>query len=432
MTAAVNISGASYLAGAAPAETHPGLSRRQREPEPLGTLPEPVTNAIQEAHEDGFETEEPDEALLAAIDELRSRPYRRVSELDVQIDGTAYVADLQLPELEVRLGDEELEEYNDGRVVAYDDEFEDEEVNRLVGLIGWDGSPQRARSSYVRTLVPEEVEAFLDSYDYVEDENGVSPIIVERHNWEPPFTIELRPFTDEDRWGQEVLDAEALEDDLREFLEAVIESGTGADSPSFVTDNVPESYFETVAVESDVREPPLVRSNGTVYYVNVSEGDHETMPVTVTAETAEPTEDGLARFTLTVEVTEEKAGATVAPSEPVELHSQIGLPTPLWIAADGEYHLLYSDRYEVPVASDDDDISWSLADDDLNRQETAVSQEISVEETLRTTYVVPATAPEGSYTLAGTFAALWHEDADDHNRTDGIYPFEVELTLTEI
>lgn len=431
LTATVDISPASYLASATPAETHPVLSRRQREPEPIATLPEPLADALQEAHGDGFETDEPAEALLAAVDEIRSRPYRRVSELDVQIDGLAYVADLQLPELEVQLGDEKLEEYDDGRTVTQDDEFEDEEVNRLVSLIGWDGSPQRHRSSYVRTLVPDDVETFLDSYDYVEDEQGVSPIVVERHNWEPPHTIELREFTDEDRWGREILDAEALEDDLRQFLEAVIESETVVESLPFVTDNVPGSYFETVAVESDAQEPPLVRFDGTVYYVNVTEGSHETMPITVVAEAAEPTEDGLARFRLTVEVTDEKPGATVAPSEPVELHGQIGLPAPLWIPEDGEYHLLYNDRYEVPVASDDDAASWSLAVDDLSLQETAVSQEMSVGESLTATYVVPATAPEGSYTLSGTFAALWREDADDHNRTDGVYPFDVEVTLTE-
>lgn len=431
LTAAVDISPASYLARAAPAETRPDLSRRQREPEPIATLPKPIADALREAEGGGFETDEVDEALLAAVDEVRSRPYRRVSELYVRIDGTAYVADLKLPELEVRLDDEKLEKYDDSRVVAEDDEFEDDEVDRLVGLLGWDGSPQRARSSYHRALVPDEVESFLDSYDYVEDEHGVSEILVERHNWEPPYTIELREFTDSDRWGREVLDEEALEDDLRQFIEATIESGTGVDSPPFVTDDVPASYFETVAAESDVQKRPLVRIDGTVYYVNVSRGSHETMPITVTAEAAPPTEDGLARFSLTVEVTDDKRGATVVPSEPVELHSHIGLPAPLWISENDEYHLLYSDRYEVPVASDDDSASWSLAVDDLNVQETAVSQELSVGEALTTTYVVPATAPEGPYTLAGTIAALWHEDADSLNRTDGVYPFNVELTLAE-
>jgi hypothetical protein len=64
-------------------------------------------------------------------------------------------------------------------------------------------------------------------------------------------------------------------------------------------------------------------------------------------------------------------------------------------------------------------------------EEVAVSEELSVGDELTATYVVPGTVPAGSYTLSGSFGALWLENPDDYNQTQGVYPFEVELTLTE-
>jgi len=431
-TAAVDISQASYVVGAGPAESHSGLSRREQEPKPIETLPEPIADALEEAQEGGFETDKPDESLLAAIDEIRLHPHHHVSELNIQIDDTAYVADLQLPELEVKLDDETLEEYDDERAFGEDDSADDEDVSKLLHQVAPPGSPQLTRMPYIRAQVPAEIEAFLESYDYVEDYRGVSPIVVERHNWDPPYTIELREFTDEDRWGQEIHDADEPEDDLRQFIEAVLESGGGIESPPFVTDDVPASYFETVPVESEGGvSSPLFRIDDTVYYVNVSEASHEIMPITVTAETVEPTEDGLARFSLTVEVTDQKPDVTVETDEPVRVRSRVGLPTPLWISDDGEYHLLYSDRYEVPVVSDGDDASWSLPAGFQDRYETAVGQDMSVGETLTGTYIVPETVPEGPYTLAARLTASWYQDTDDCSTIRGIYPFTVELILTE-
>lgn len=432
MTAEVDLSTASYLAGAVPVDDVE-YQRQENTPQLISEFPSAFADAVREARDRGGELviEEPDEELLAALDSItKPRTQIRWSEPVVRLDGTAYVVEPRLPVLDVRLGGELLDEYDESRTVSYEDEFEQDAVGALVKRIAWNGTPNTARGSYKRSLVPEEVEAFLDEYDYVEDEKGVSPIVVERRNWEPPYSLELRAFTEEDKWGQEVHDAATLDDDLREFLETVVGSGTGFASPTFVTDDVPASYFETLKDDIKNRKRPLVRIGETVYRVNVAEGAHDTMPVTVTAEPADPTADGLARFSLTVEVTDDGPDVDVATVEPVELHSQIGLPSPLWVDHGGEFYLLDSDRYEVPVAREDDD-SWSLAVDHPEVEEVTVSEELSVGDELTATYVVPGTLPTGSYTLAGGFAALWRENPDDYNRTDGTYPFEVELTLSE-
>ena len=286
MTAQVDLSTASYLAGAVPVEEFE-YQRQENTSQPMSAFPAAFADAVREAHDGGFQTDDPSEELLAALDEI-TKPRTRIrwSEPIVELDGNAYVVEPHLPVLELRLGEELLAEYDESRTVSSEGEFEHEEVESLVRRIGWDGKPNTARGSYKRSLVPDEVEAFLDEYDYVEDERGVSRIVVERHNWEPPYTIELREFTAEDRWDREVHDLRTLDDDLREFLESVLESGTGVSTPPVVTDEVPASYFETLAPDEEGGEGPLLRVGGTVYRVHVVEGSHEAIPVSVTAESA--------------------------------------------------------------------------------------------------------------------------------------------------
>jgi hypothetical protein len=36
-----------------------------------------------------------------------------------------------------------------------------------------------------------------------------------------------------------------------------------------------------------------------------------------------------------------------------------------------------------------------------------------------------------TYTLSGSFAALWQGDAEDRDETTGVYPYEIALTLDD-
>lgn len=427
----VALSTASYRVVAVQATEDPRFSWRENHPSPVSEFPEPLADALRQARDGGFETDDPSDELLTALDGSARHRSDRLSELYVRLDGTEYVAELQFPEVVIELSEEQVDEYDPDRVAAIDGEFETSEIESLVRRIGWDGTPETTRSPYRSSRITEAVAAFLDSYDYVEDHVGVSPIQVRRHNWESPVSIELRSFTPADRWGREVRDVQTLDDDLRPFLTKVIATDTGFLSPPFVTDDVPDSYFDTFWPESRKRDPPLVHVEGTVYSIYLREGSHETMPVTLSAEPASPTAEGLARFTLTISVSDDKPNVDVATGEPVQVHSQIGLPCALWISHDGESHLLNSDRYEAEVTTGNDGGSWSLAVEDPEITETNVGETLSLGDEITTTYVVPRTVPAGSYTLTGDFAALWRTDAAEREQISGSYPFEITLTLDE-
>jgi hypothetical protein len=257
MSVEVDLSTASYLVGAAPTD-EVLFQREGNTPRPLSEFPEAFADAVREAQDGGFETDEPSEELLAALDGITiPRTAHRWSEPVVRVEGTAYVVEPQLPVLEVRLGEEILGEADPDRTASVEDEFEHEAVESLVEMIAWNGTPMTARNPYKRSVVPDEVEAFLDSYDYIEDHRGISPIVVERHSWEPPYTIELREFTGSDRWNREIVDLETLDDELRAFLVDTVEARRGIISPPYLTQEVPASYFETLQPDSEDAERPL-------------------------------------------------------------------------------------------------------------------------------------------------------------------------------
>lgn len=425
----VDLSTPSYLVGAVPADDFPRTARDATEAKPVSTFPDPLANALRQAEDGGFETDDPSEELLAALDEARSRSYRRLTELSVRIDGTDYVAELEFPELDLQLEEQLLEEYDADRVISIEGPFETDKIGVVVRRIGWDGTPETARGRYVISQVPDDIEAFLDRYDYIEDHKGVSSIQVTRHNWEPPYSIELREYTEEDRWGRDIVDLQTLDSDLQALLRTAVEAGDWINGPPVVTDDVPESYFQRFQDEAGKENSPLVRFDDTVYRITVSEGTQETIPISLSVAPATPTADGLARFTVTVEVTDDKPEATVATGESVDLHSQIGLPSALWITHDDEHHLLNSDQYEIPVTSENDGSAWSLDVEDPELGETAVNKALAAGDELAATYTVPSTVPDGSYALAGSFGALWLEHSDDRSQTSGVFPYEIELAL---
>ncbi|PSP42472.1 hypothetical protein BRC66_01240 [Halobacteriales archaeon QH_2_66_30] len=199
MTAQVALSTASYLAGAVPVEEFE-YQRQENTPQPISEFPEAFADAVREARDGGFQTDDPSEELLAALDEI-TKPRTRIrwSEPVVELDGNAYVVEPHLPVLELRLGEELLEEYDESRTVSSEGEFEHEEVESLVRRIGWDGQPNTARGSYKRSLVPDEVEAFLDEYDYVEDERGVSRIVTTRRRSTTPSGSSWTPSSRRER-----------------------------------------------------------------------------------------------------------------------------------------------------------------------------------------------------------------------------------------
>jgi len=457
----VTLEPVSYLAGAArPREI------RQREVDPDDVraedeIPAVLREALYDALDGGFETDSVSDELLAAVDELRSprgnhallRPY-------VRLDGTLHFFEPKFPTLVVRLADETVEdgEYDPDDTITHDavDGGHDDlsgEAEMLVERIAWDGTPNRARVPYRVSRVPEGIESFLDRYEYIEDERGVSRIEVERRHWEPPYTIEIRELGDEHRYGRPVIDEDDLGTDLRRFLRGVVSRSGDDPSPPYTTDEVPAAYFERIGT-GDPRTDPFVRIDGTVYYVGVTESAHDRLPVDASIEPAPSGEDGQLQFTMTVEATDSGPDTSVAGDGPVELFSHVGLPSVLWIRHDDERHLLNSDAYEYPVDSErvtttatdaamllqaggqefelmqaeteNESTRWSLDLDVERIRETTVVEPLPVGDDLSATYDVPAAVPEGTYTARGFFGATWDDGTGTQQE---LYLFEVELSF---
>lgn len=448
----IEIQPMAYMAGA----VQPNRVVDGEDIRPEAEIPSVLRDALYEALDGGYQTDAVSEELLAAIDEVRDPVhFHRPEQTYVRLDGTAYVFEANVPTLVVRLSDEKVRDYDPDDVYGGDEELPSA-ANGLYQTLRYNG-PEAPRLPYWTSSVPESIEEFLEKYDYIEDSQGVSRIETERRHWNPPHTIEIWEVTQEERYGREIVDENELGTDLREFLLDVVESGRTRSSPPFVTDTVPGEYFETLHETGSFRDDPFVRLNETVYYIGVVEASIEDAPVEVTTAPASPTDDGLNRFSLTVEATADGSEAEVSSDGTVELFSRIGLPSALWVTHDGEQLLLNSESYQYPVeteattrtsatsalvlqvarsdfqllaAEEERDAAvWSLDVDMEEIRDTTVREELPVGDELSATYVIPDALPRKTYHTEGFFGVRWADDQTGRQPREGLYPFRVTITL---
>lgn len=447
----------AYMAGAGqPEELPPLLDVDDEEILSEQEIPSALRAVLYDALDGGYETDTVSGELLAAIDEFRKLTRsHRLEQRYVRLDGTAYVFEATLPTLVIELSDEEARGYDPDDVYAGEEELS-AEANRLFQRLRYRG-PNAPRLPYWTSRVPDSIKDFLERYDYIEDSQGVSRIETERRHWEPPYTIDIRELTQEDRYGREIIDGDELGEELRSFLLDVVESGRTQPSPPYITDTVPDEYFERLHETGSIRADPFVRLNETVYYIAVVEAASGDAPVEVTAAPTSPTDEGLSRFSLTVRATAD--GAEISSDETIELFSHIGLPSALWITHDDEKLLLDSDSYQYPVetkattetsatsalvlqvARSDFQImaaeeehnatTWSLDVDIENIRNTTVRKDVPAGDELSATYVIPDAIPEATYYAEGFFGVLWSDDQTEHQPEEGMYPFRIKITLED-
>lgn len=448
-----------FIAGALRPE-----AANQREVEPgdvreLAELPEPLRSAIEEAVDGGFERQTVSADLLRAIDRLRGRSMTdRVERPYVRVDGRVYVFEPKVPEVLVEPGPAATPANESAVFDARDfheraDEF-DPAVADLVGALKYNG-PNAPRVPHSRSYVPDAVENFLDRYDYLEDAEGVFRIDVTWRHTEPPYRIEVREFTDEDRYNRRIVDAADLTPEVRAFCESVVAASNRRPSPPFLPESVPDGFFETLQPTGTIRKDPFVRLDGTVYYVGVTRAEYERVPVDVAVEPRSPGDGDRPGFTVRLSVTDGGAATDVVPGEPVDLFGHAGIPGLLWIEHDGEFHILNSEDYRVDLERESvlgtaavatmalqigdrevelyaaeertESTSWSL-DLDVDRiREATVTEAVPVGENRTATYAVPDAVPSGTYRLPGFFGARW--PADPPPLESAVYPFEIELEL---
>lgn len=382
---------------------------------PESDIPDALRDPLAAARDGGFETDDPSDALLAAVDEFRVydrgelKPY-------VDIDGTRYAFDPTLPTFTAELLDEEAEEYDEDRVLreaGQRDDLRSDAVETFVHALTAYGT-NVARGEYRRCVRPESVAAFLDEYDYLEDQFGICRIRTGVENEDPPYGIAARELTEGDMWDRQVVDESELDAELVTFFERALASEhrvpalPGNDRSQLFADDVPDTY-EAFAAERD--EPVYYRIDGTVYDIAVGESLYDRLPVSVSVA---PSEDAPREFTLTVAPAPENADGDA--EGPYTFTSHGALPSALWTFHDGErrsLEIVETEGVEGPQPTRSD----GEALESLNAGDEMVA-----------TYAVPESLPAGTYVSRGLFGVSWgvpEQTPDEH----GAYPFELRIAV---
>ncbi|RLM71049.1 hypothetical protein DVK05_03140 [Halorubrum sp. Atlit-8R] len=380
---------------------------------PESEIPDALRDPLAAARDGRFETDDPSDALLAAVDEFRVydrgelRPY-------VEIDGTRYAFHPSLPTFTAELADATAEGYDEGRVLreaGRRDDLGAAAVETFVNALTAYG-PNAARGEYRRCVRPEPVDDFLDEYDYLEDGRGVSRIRTAVEHEAPPYAITARELTDGDMWDRPVVDESALDPEVVTFFERALASEHRApalptpDRSQLFADDVPDAYA-ALAAEHD--EPVYYRINGTVYSVIVGESLYDRVPVSVAVAAAK---DAPREFALTVAPAPENAAGEA--EGPYTFTSRGALPSALWTFHDGErrsLEIVETEGVEGPRPS---------------RSDGQALESLDAGEEMVATYAVPADLPAGTYVSRGLFNVSWNVPGQTPSE-HGAYPFELAI-----
>ncbi|QUO47227.1 hypothetical protein [Halorubrum ruber] len=381
---------------------------------PESEVPDALREPLAAALDGGFETDDPSDALLAAVDAFRVydrgelKPY-------VEIDGTRYAFDPMLPTFTAELADEPAEEYDEERVLreAGQRDLDDAAVETFVNALTAYG-PNVARGEYRRCVRPESVAVFLEEYDYLEDGRGVSRIETAVENEEPPYAITIRELTDGDLWDRPVVDEAAIDDEVVAFFERALASDHRApalrtpDRSQLFADDVPDAY-EAFAAGRD--EPVYYRIDGTVYSVIVGESRYDRLPVSVSVA---PSEDAARQFSLTVAPAPENADGDV--EGPYTFTSRGALPSALWTFHEGErrsLEIVETEGVEGPQP---------------RRSDGEALESLTAGDEMAATYRVPSDLPTGTYASRGLFHVSWGVP-DQTPSEHGSCPFELAIAV---
>lgn len=374
-------------------------------------IPDALRDPLSEAVAGGFETDAPAEALLSAIDEFRAyselKPY-------VELDGTRYAFEHAMPTFTAELADEEAEEYDEDRVFRESrkrDDVDSVAVETFVNALTAYGT-NVARSEYRRCDPPEAIGPFLDEYDFLEDQFGVSRIETSVENEDPPYAITARKLTEADAWGRPVVDDSDLDDAVVAFFERALASDhrspalPGASRTQLFADDAPDAYGDLAAEHDD---PPYYRIDGTVYDVHVATPRYDRLPVSVAL-----TADADRRFTLAVAPAPENAADDA--EGPYTFTSRGALPSALWVFSDGE-------RRPLDVVETE-----GVEGPRPRRSDGQALESLGAADEMAATYAVPEPLPAGTHVSRGAFHVSWGvpgRTPDEH----GSYPFEVAVAI---
>ena len=381
---------------------------------PEDDIPDPLHDALLDAQDGGFETDDPPEELLAAIDELRTYGYSHQFNPYVRLDGREYVMEVGMPEFVAR--GEPTEDHDTARTVSFEEM--DEDLEDFRGPLTSETSHD-PYDEYRASVVPAAVEDFLETYDYIQDPQNVLKIETEWIDPGPPYSISVRELTEDDRWRRPVTDLGSVSDDVAAVLSDAVSDGVRSkenplDVISYRTDDVPLG-------NSVLDGETLFRESGTVYeVVTIASPTPDQTPIDVEVEADH--EGDTPQFTLTAEATELPDGV-----DSVTLNSAGAVPTLLWVERNDSVELLDSDINER--------IEWETDDDGENRwvdnhDEVLLSPDEGSRSSVSATYRLPDDATETIEALGG-IGATWPSEGPTQERVSGGFPLTVVITLAE-
>ncbi|CDK39800.1 hypothetical protein [Halorubrum sp. AJ67] len=382
---------------------------------PEAEVPAALRDPLDAALDGGFETDDPDNALLSAVDEFRVydrgelKPY-------VELDGTRYVFEHAMPTFTAELADEEADEYDEDRVFRESrerDDIDSAAVETFVDALTAYG-PNVARGEYRRCDRPEAVAEFLDEYDYLEDGRGLSRIETAVENAEPPHAITARELTEGDMWDRPVVDESELDGTVVTFFERALASDhrkpalPGDDRSQLFAAEVPDAYGDLAA---GYDEPPYYRIDGTVYDVRVGESMYDRVPVSVSVAASE---DAAREFTLSVAPAPERADGEA--EGPYTFTSRGALPSALWVFDDGK-------RRSLDIAETE-----GIEGPRPRRSDGEALESLTASDEMVATYAVPESLPADTYVSRGTFRVSWGVPGQTPDEY-GAYPFELAIAV---
>ena len=382
---------------------------------PESEVPAALREPLAEAIDGRFETDDPGDDLLAAVDEFRVYD-RGELKLYVELDGTRYAFEPALPTFTAELVDEEADGYDEDRVLREarrHDDLGSAAVEAFVRALTASGT-HIPRDEYRRCLLPDAVAAFLDEYDYLEDQLGVSRIRTAVENEDPPYAITARELTEAAMWDRPVVDESALDAELVSFFERALASEhrapalTTPDRSQYFTDDVPDAHEELAA---EYQEPPYYRIDGTVYSVFVGESRYDRLPVSVSVAASE---GAPRRFTIRVAPAPENADGEA--EGPYTFTSRGALPSALWVIHGGE-------REELDVVETE-----GIEGPPPSRSDGEALESLTAGDEMAATYSVPEGLPAGEYVSRGLFGVSWNVPGQTPGE-HGAYPFELEIAV---
>lgn len=392
-------------------DSPPGLLSLDREQiVALSELDSPVRSVVKTAITDGtYATTDPERALLAGIDEISLVTYR----------GAYYYVTHTFPTYKLSL-DKEVDPANapDGRTVKFEDDAvqSNETISNIIETVTPLG-PSHPGQSYTTTRLPTAFREFLDHYDYLKYETGVGELVLTVVERSPPYTVTATKATDEQLYGEEILELDSFTPKERELIRRTLANQRR--TPLYLDDryhtifpaDIPDGFDRRLE-----RESSYIRVGGTIHGFDARHLHWGDLPLDVTVNVVDDSISANSPSRI-------ELAATNTSSTAVELSmpgiAPFGI---LWAYGPSGERLLWSPEYDQKNSVQVENGT------PVPESEAAVS--VQPGETISTTYEFGREYDHlelGTYEVSGFVSAAWPTGTGRRTET---LPYTLSLAIT--